>query len=337
MPTDKEILSYKIIRQPYRITMAKWDFTVIQKRILTKIISMLQREIYLVSKGLSFNQLELFSSTDDSIKLQFPLTDIVKGTNNYGNVKKALMDLRSIDVQIVLPETKSRKNKMPEEEVILTGLIERAILTKYSRTVTVVIHKVTAQELIKVSNGLTQFAEEVMYSTNNIYSQKLYEMISHWKDQDVFSITPNDFRIKFSLIDKYPQIKDLIKRVIRPAETELKNIADVYFIFNTTVQHRKIIRFNFVIKHRKALVEYASKLDKLRNDNIYLLKTHFGFNTDHIAIINDILLRNDVLSDLRQRIIELYDFICEAGKSPQTAIKNVPQYVIKSLKNDFSP
>jgi len=336
MAISEEILNYKIIRQPYRITMAKWDFTVTQKRILTKIISLLQKEISLVAKGMPIGQLEIFSNLDDSIKLTFSLNDIVKNSNNYTHVKNALQELRSFNVQIVLPATKSKKSKHPEEETILTGLIERAVLTKHSRTVTVVIHKATAQELVKATNGLTQFAENIMYLTDNSYTQKLYEMISHWKDKEVFSISPEDFRERLSLVDKYPQIKDLIRRVIKPAEEELKEIADVFFIFKTTLTGRKITKFNFVIKHKKTLHEEEVQLIRLKEDNVHLLKAHLGFRTEHINSIAHIIYRDDIIGDLRNKIIEVYTFIHEASKSSKTAIKKVPEYVIQALKNEYS-
>jgi len=335
MTLTDDILKYKIIRQPYRITMAKWDFTVTQKRILTKIISLLQKEISLVAKGMPIGQLEIFSNLDDTIKLTFSLNDIVKNSNNYTHVKKALQELRNFDVQIVLPATKSKKSKQPEEETILTGLIERAVLTKHSRNVTVIIHKATAQELVKATNGLTQFAEEIMFITDNSYTQKLYEIICHWKDKEVFSITPDDFRERLSLSNKYPQIKDLIKRVIKPAEEELKEIADVFFIFKTSITGRKITKFNFVIKHKKTLHEEEMQQIRLKEDNIHLLKAHLGFRAEHLQAIADIIYRDDIISDLRNKIIEVYDFIQDASKSNKTAVKRIPEYVIQSLKNQY--
>jgi len=335
MTPVEDVLKYKIIRQPYRITMARWDFTVTQKRILTKLISLLQTEISLVEKGMPIGQLELFSTEDDSIKLTFSLNDIVKNSNNYSHVKKALQELRSFDVQIILPATKSKKSKRPEEETILTGLIERAVLTKHSRNVTVVMHKATAQELVKASNGLTQFAEDIMYITDNSYTQKLYEIISHWKDKEVFTISPEDFREKLFLSDKYPQVKDLIRRVIKPAELELKEIGDIFFVFSTSTAGRRITRFNFVIKHRKTLHENDLQQIRLKEDNIHLLKMHLGFRPDHLKQIAQIIDCTTTIHDVRLKIIELHGYIHEANLSPKTAIKRVPEYVIQSLKNEF--
>ena len=191
---ERIIESYSLIRQPYRITMARWDFSVLQKRILTKIISKLQREISLLEKGAEFGQLKLFKdSNDDSetIKLKFLLNEFVKNGNNYAQFKKAINQLRAFNIEIfkiVLPAVKSKKAKKPEEELILTGLIERAVIKKYARDITISLHKATAMELMKVANGLTVFAEDVMYESNNKYTQKIYEIICQWKDIGVYTV-----------------------------------------------------------------------------------------------------------------------------------------------------
>ena len=94
MVLKEDPLKYKIIRQPYRITMARWDFTVTQKRILTKMISSLQKEISLVDKDVPLGQLEIFSDPGDSITLTIPLNDMVKesNTNPSGPHKKLFYD-----------------------------------------------------------------------------------------------------------------------------------------------------------------------------------------------------------------------------------------------------
>jgi hypothetical protein len=110
---------------------------------------------------------------------------------------------------------------------------------------------------------------------------------------------------------------------------------DVFFVFNTSLIGGRITKFNFVIKHRKTLYEEELKQLQLREDNIRLLKTHLNFRTEHIESIADILSRKDITGALRNKIIEIHAFIQEASWSPKTAIKKVPEYVIKSLKNEF--
>ncbi|HET7116342.1 MAG TPA: hypothetical protein VFI29_07610 [Hanamia sp.] len=104
---------------------------------MTKIISRLQHDITLLERGTEFSQLELFkNSNDDTIRLTFLLSDFIKNGNNYTQFKKAINQLRSVNVeivQIVLPAVKCKKAKKPEEEIVLTGLIERAVIKKYAR------------------------------------------------------------------------------------------------------------------------------------------------------------------------------------------------------------
>jgi len=324
---------YTMIRQPYRITMARWDFTPVQKRILTKIVSVLQKEITLVEKGLPFGQLDLFQK-GDTVELELQLGDLVKNGNNYAHVKKALQDLRKLDVQIELPPVISKKSKMPEDDLIITGLIERALIRKNARTVKIYMHRATAKELVMTSHGLTVYAEDVMFLTDNSYTQKIYEIISHWKDKDSYCITPDDFRKKLSLESKYPQLKDLIRRVIKPAEVELKEIGDIYFEFSTTKSGVKITKFNFIIKHRKTLHEEEVHLIKLREDTVNLLRQHFKFKDEHFAEIQFLLHDLKRIQALRAKITDLVRIIQERN-STSDKIVSVPKWTVASLLNEF--
>jgi plasmid replication initiation protein len=281
--------NYSLIRQPYRITMSMWNYSVWQKRILTKIIARLQRDITLLERGVEFGQLELFkSSNDDTVRLKFLLSDFIKDGNNYAQFKKAINQLRSVNVeivQIILPAIKSKKAKKPEEEVVLTGLIERAVIKKYARDITISMHKATAMELMKVANGLTVFAEDVMYETNNKYTQKIYEIICQWKDVGVYTLSIEKFRELLVLKNKYADTKILIRDIICPVEKELKKIGDIFFDFSVSKRGNVITHFNFIIKTKALLKEESEHLLLVKEDTINLLRQHFGFKVHHLEQI----------------------------------------------------
>lgn len=339
MCKEKSIESYSLIRQPYRITMARWDFSVLQKRILTRIISKLQREITLLERGAEFGQLDLFkNSNDDSdtIKLKFLLNEFVKDGNNYAQFKKAINQLRAFNVeifQIILPAVKSKKAKKPEEELILTGLIERAVIKKYARDITISLHKATAMELMKAANGLTVFAEDVMYETNNKYTQKIYELICQWKDIGVYTLTIIKFRELLVLENKYPETKDLIKKIVRPSEKDLKEIGDVFFDFSVTKRGSAITHFNFIIKTKAVLKKESEYLIIVKEDTINLLRQHFGFKTHHLDQIKEILddLRN--IPGLRSKLTELALKSADRKQSGQP-VKNIQAWAIASIKKE---
>jgi plasmid replication initiation protein len=315
--------------------MARWHYTVIEKRILTKIMAKLQKELAVVERGTPLEQLSIFSGTD-TVQISFPLQEIVGNSNNYSIVKQALRRLRGIDVSILieLPEIKGNKNKKSVGRTVLTGLIERAEVQKYERMVKIRLHYLVAMELLNVYNGLTYFAEEVMYLTNNSYTQKIYEILSHWKDKEVYCISVEKFREKLSLENKYPNIKDLIKWVIRPAEKELAAIGDIFFVLGYSKLGRKIIGFNFVIQHRKQLVAESTKADLLRENTIQLLRVKFGLKEEHFRQIMPLLQNKQMVPLIREKIVQL-SFVINEKTVAGEKIKSLANWTTASLLNEF--
>lgn len=221
------------------------------------------------------------------------------------------------------------KSKHPEEELILTGLIERVVMKKHSREIKISMHKATAFELVKVSNGLTYFSEEIMYLTDNSYIQKLYEIISHWKDLPVYSISIENFRAALQLENKYLETKDLLKYVIRPAEKELAEIGDV---FNPVKTGTKITRLNFIIKHRKSVQEEEIHTIRLKEQAISLLRKHFRFKQAHFDQIKPILDKPNYMPALTTKIGHLWAIL----DKNRSCINNVPNWTVASLLNEFN-
>jgi hypothetical protein len=337
---DLAIESYSLIRQPYRITMARWNFSVLQKRILTKIISKLQREISLLQQGAELEHLELFKKFHDNsgtIELKFLLSEFIRDECNYAHFKKAISQLRASSTstfKIVLPAVKSKKAKKPEEELILTGLIDRAGITKYARDITISLHKAAAVELLKVDNGLTVIAENVMYQTNNKYTQKIYELICQWKDIGVLSLSVEKFRELLVLEKKYPGTKELIRKVIRFPEKELKAIGDVFFDFGVTKRGNIITHFNFIIKTRANLKAESEHMILVREDTINLLRQHFGFKTHHFEEIKEILGVPENIPGIRSKLTELA-LLSADKKQHNQPVNNLPAWTIASIKNEF--
>ena len=237
-------------------------------------------------------------------------------------------------VQIILPAVKSKKAKKPEEELVLTGLIERVVIKKYARDLTISMHKATAMELMKVANGLTVFAEDVMYETNNKYTQKIYELICQWKVTGVYSLSIEKFRELFVLEKKYADTKVLIRDVIRPVEKELKKIGDIFFDFSVSKRGNVITHFNFIIKTKALLKEESEHLLLVKEDTINLLRQHFGFKMHHLEQIEWILKDLSNIAILRSKITELALKLADRKLSGQP-IKDIPAWTIASIRNEF--
>ena len=189
-------------------------------------------------------------------------------------------------------------------------------------------------EILKVDNGLTVFAENVMYQTNNKYTQKIYELICQWKDIGVLSLSVEKFRELLVLENKYPKTKVLINKVIRSSEKELKAIGDVFFDFGVTKRGNIITHFNFIIKTRANLKAETEHMIIVREDTINLLRQHFGFKSHHLEEIKEILSVPENIPGIRSKLTELA-LLSADRKQHNQPINNLPAWTIASIKNEF--
>jgi len=316
-----------LYRQPYRITFARWNYTAVEKKILTAIIGALQKEIGLLIGGKAIGQLELFGSNDDTVRVKLSYGDI-DHSNNHKMIRKAIEDLRMVNVRIVLPAVKGKK---PREQTILTGLIERAVMERYSREIHIHMHRATALEMVNTAHGFTTYLAEVIMNTSSKHTQRLYEWIMHWQDVGTLIVTEEKFRQEFYLTDKYSKVFDLIARVIAPAQKEIRESqSPVYFEFSLTkgVQGNK---FNFVIKKRAEEAEKAKMLGMLTDNNKNILRRSYAFDSADIDGIRDILDSPDMAQKVRDKIMEVHLYIMD-NKTP---VKSPKKYMIKALVSEF--
>ena len=97
------------IRQPYRITMAVWECSIYQKRILTSIMSCLQKEIACVDNGLPVEKLPLFATCGGHIIMKLSLRQLVREGNNHHMIQRAFEEFREKNIPITQPAIKGKK------------------------------------------------------------------------------------------------------------------------------------------------------------------------------------------------------------------------------------
>lgn len=328
---DKE---FTIIRQPYRITMAKWNFNVVHSRILTKIIDVLQPQIDESYNGKELHQLDLFSNANNSIYATLPFKEVSKSNNNK-EVLKALKDMKRDDIEMVLPVIVGKKSKKPAEAVVITTLIKDIIYVKNSRTVTVELNRALAEELVRAKNGLTSFAKEVIYISNNQYTHRYYQFICHWKDRECIKITPEKFHDAMNLSSGYKLPGTMISRIIKPAQEELKAVSDIYSEFDVEKKGQKIEYFLIYPKQKKKVLEDLANFEKERDYNYYLLRTYFNLQPEHLKVLSPVLNDKSLVRAIKEKIMYLEGFIFESRKSPEP-IKDQAAYIVECLNSEFS-
>ena len=306
--------------------MAEWRHTVPQKRILTRIISALQPQISRIEKGIEDGHFSTLPGDGSRCCLRIPLRDLIKKGNNYNETRKALLSLKEIDGGIILPEI-SKSGNRTEPPLMLKGWIEDAVIRPYDRHVDLWLERKVVGQLVRPFNGLTSLSEKIIFQTDNRYTQRLYELISHWKDKEVFTMSIEKLRKYLVLGDKYPIPSQLINGIIRPVEKELLEIGEVYFNYSCSKLGARTTHVNFAIKQKLTVKKEQEINLKLREQITNILRIRCGFQQEHFSRIQNILSDEKTLRHLNEKVAALWDAL---DRRPGEII-NIPNWTIESI------
>ena len=221
------------LKQPNVVTLMAGDFKTVQIRILIAVIEKLQDVIelsiqHLDKYGTSIpcEQLSLFQEYSDRIRVDIAYRDLGVNPDQYKEVKSMVRKLISIPVELDVKDPITG-----EDSWSITGLFTKANIPKtpYSRGFSLEMDREVAKVFINVDRGFTRYIKEIALRAQSRYTIRMYMLISSWKEKGGFSIYVDRFRKFLKLEDKYPEFKDLYKRVIRPVYDDLFEQADCWF------------------------------------------------------------------------------------------------------------
>ena len=338
----QELATSKEITQSYLTTTAKYNFSVNEKRILYKIIEHTQYFL----KGEKLNKkINIFEKLDENIcKIQLPIADCFPTDNgNYVIVKDALKSLQSKTIEF---EIKSRNGYY----WAFGGLIfsptfnEKGVMTFY-------MQNNVLETMYNFAGGYRQFNLDIAMGLSSVYSMRLYELIA---GQDT-SQQPKHYKIEtlrdmFKLNGdgenqqpKYPLIGDFLKRVIKPAQKELKEKADWYFEYEPVKKGRKIVQLVFWIyrnekntnqeTERKTIQSLTSIEWDVSPAIQNVLKNHFNIDRTSIKTNRDLFekLHKKYPNDVD--LLEILQQIFLQMRKTDKEIVNPAGYLIRILQS----
>lgn len=326
-----EILNYmkinnKDLIQSYIITSARYDYSVPEKRILYRVIELLQQ----YTEGKTLNKKYSITKTIfNDVEIVMPVSAFLKDGegNNHSEVKKALLSLNSKVIQVEDENTWQALN-----------LVERPLLDKNKYTVSFRISPLIAHAFLDFSKGFSKYELETAMSFESTYAMRFYELLATQKNKITYSI--DKLKIMFQIEDKYiGKNNDFVRKVIEKAKTELDKKSPVSFVFERQTVGKKIVGIHFypiaIPENRDPVLE-ALKLKKsvsLRWDLDMLvvnyLKENFVFSENEIKNNLDLF---------KQCQKELPDFLLTLSKMRVPASKKIKPkgYLINSLRNKLS-
>lgn len=319
-------INNKDLIQSYILTTAKYDYSVYEKRILYRIIELMQE----YTKGKSLNSRYSITKTMfDDIDVTMPASAFLKDEKdqNYTRTKNALLSLNRKVIQYEDRESWGAFN-----------LIERPLIHKVGDNISFRISPTIAKAFLDFSKGFSKYELETAMSFKSEYSMRFYELLSGQKKPITYSI--ENLKIMFKVEDKYKLTANFINKVIEPAKKELDKSSPYSFEFIPVKTGRKITSIKFYPiyqpKNRDAKIE-AKKLQKstslkwdLDRLTINYLKENYVFSEEEIQNNRELFVKAQNSADF-----DLLYFLSEQIRNAETK-KNPKGWIINAIKKQLS-
>lgn len=319
------------LKQPNLITMLSADLNTLHLRVLISIIEKLQSSIDQLVNGAPFQQLNLFQQTvNDRIIITIPTKDFGVNPDNYPELRKALLQLASIPVEL---DTKDPITGA--ESWAVSGLFKAYIpKEKHRRTVSFEFDNNIAIALVDVERGFTKYIKEIAFQTQSKYTIRIYMLISSWKDRGGFSITLDRFRRWLKLGKKYPRYKDLYKRIIRPVYEELFEKANCWFEVAEVYKNGETDPFKLNFKVVRAALTFQEE-EYLKTQSRALsnmLSYHFKMGDKQIKEVLAYVTIFNVRIAIN-KVMELKDYLNENWDK----VTSIPNFCTKAMITTLTP
>jgi len=313
----------KEIVQSYIVTTARYDFNVYEKRIVYRIVEMMQ---HLLS-GQKLNQdlrytinKQLFDLYEVTMPIAALLSD--EEDTHYDRVKEALVSL-------------SKKMFEYEDDKIwkLIPLILLPKIEKYRSVVHFRLHEDIYDALMNFSKGFKKYELKTAMTFESAYAMRFYELFSKQKTPLIYSI--RDLKIMFGIEKKYDRINDFFRKVIIAAKRELDKKSPYSFEYTPLKTGKQITAIKFfpyeIPENRDEDFE-GEQLKKqvwpswtIERINLNYLKEHYMFSTPEIQNNKEIFER------AQKEIPDLLLFMSEV-KAKANRASNPKGYLINALK-----
>lgn len=318
-----KVIDNKELIQSYVVTTAKYDFSIYEKRILYRIIELIQGQIE--GKKLT-GKIEPRLFGDYLITMPISAFLTKKDDKNYNQIRNALIALRNKSFEYE-----------DEDQWKLIGIIEKPRHNKYDSMVTFEVQPEIYDALLNFTKGYRKYELKIAMSFNSVYSMRLYELVSNQKRPITYSI--NKLREMFNLGGKYSQVGHFKARVIDVAKKELDEKSPYTFAYKLNKTGRKYTSITIVpieqpknkdaeIEKRNLLKQTSTRFLIPQELKLYLME-QFDFTEKQIK-------NNIELISKANQLLDIYDLLTSKKRNILDS-KNKQGYLITVLKDKIQP
>jgi plasmid replication initiation protein len=287
----------QIIQQDNRITTARYELSIMEKRIMYILVSEIRKKFVLNRVG---NE-TLF---DDMI-IKITSAKLIKDLEerNTKRIKKAFKSLRLRSFEW----NNGTDEDSPEHEWFEVGFINYGEW-KRGGAIEFQVSKLILPYFVALTEQFTEYNLIVAISLKSKWSQRFYEICNQWRNAGGTILNIKDLRDSFGLTDKYGKYGSFKKFVIEVAYKELKNLyhkgqSDIYFEYTEVKNGRSVTDLRLKIITENTEKEVAKTVDVLHlvredlynifetrkkeknKEKIQKLLAHLILNSDQLYVV----------------------------------------------------
>ncbi len=225
----------KDIVQSFLWTTAKYEFSLMEKRILYRQIEIEQA---LLTKNCLRDKVSIDTSEWGNRRYRIPKNFLLKQgekDKNHSQVEDAFKRLLKKIVTIKTPKYSMGFGVIQEYKIEEDGFVSW------------VAHPKVVQATMDFAKGHRKYELKTIMDFDSVYSMRMYELMSQQKSK--LSLSLSTFREMFDLKNKYKQRTDLEKRVLSPAQKELDEKSPYSFEYEFVKEGRRLVGIDFYPKY----------------------------------------------------------------------------------------
>jgi len=317
------IIRNKDLLQSYVLTTAKYDFSVYEKRIIYRIIEMLQQH----TEGKKLNKkyiidVDLFGDAHLTIPISAFLKD--ERDKHYTEIKKALSSLEN-----------KRLTYEDEKTWQIIRLIEKPKINKYESFVNFRLDSMIYHAFLDFSKGYRKYELKTAMQFDSVYAMRFYELISGQKTPICYSI--EQLKEMFQISGKYQRVNDLKKYVLDIAKRELDKCSPYTFSYEMNKIGRSFTSVTLYPKYQPQFRDDSLEKHELQKQISILWdlpKKVTDYLIHNFEFTKDGIKNNMEIFKQANEELDLISFLAAIKGKVRTS-KNPQGYIIGALKKQL--
>lgn len=200
--------------------------------------------------------------------------------------------------------------------------------------------------LLQLKSHFTKFKLHNILKLKSSFAIRLYELMKAHQFLGKVSYTLVELKNILGIEGKYSAYYDFKRRVLIPAQNELKEFSDVYFEYEEHKQGRSVHALVFRILENKKITEAITTEEDVSDLSDEIIEAIQGFGFSAFKAVELCQLGFDVIADvgIREQVIGEYNsfeaFLRDKigllhFESRQKTIKNKAGYFLKALQENY--